>query len=141
MSIHNKYSDDQIRELKNIFCRAYEKCGLYHRSAEVAGMTVVEVEELLKEDTEFAQNYQYSQEKFVERIEDVAHNKALAGESDSLIQFLLRANKPEKYNPSTALNVQPSSGAKVMLMFTESELTEEEKKRIQFMDTGEIDRG
>ncbi len=141
MGIHDKYTDGQIKELKNIFCKAYEKRGLYHRAAEVAGMTGSEVEELLKEDPEFAAEYEISKQRFVENLEDVAIKKSMAGESDSLLQFLLRANKPEKYNPSTALNVQPGAGAKVMLMFSESELTEEERKRVQFMNPEEIDRG
>lgn len=128
MSVHNKYTDAQIVELKNIFLRAYEKKGLYHRSAEVAGLTAKELEELLKEDPVFKEEYEISKARFTESLEDVAVTRAKAGESDSLLQFLLRANKPEKYNPSVGMNLQGSAGARVMLMFSEGELTDEEKK-------------
>lgn len=128
MSVHNKYTDAQIVELKNIFLRAYEKKGLYHRSAEVAGLTARELEELFREDPTFKEEFEISKARFTESLEDVAVTRAKAGESDSLLQFLLRANKPEKYNPSVGMKVSGSAGARVMLMFSEGELTEEEKK-------------
>ena len=141
MSVHNKYTDAQIVELKNIFLRAYEKKGLYHRSAEVAGLTAKELEELLKEDPAFKEEFEISKQRFTEGLEDVAVTKAKAGESDSLLQFLLRANKPEKYNPSVGMNVAGSAGARVMLMFSEGELTEEERKLLdKTIPREEIDR-
>ena len=140
MSVYDKYTAEQIVELKNIFLRSFEKKGLFHRSAEVAGLEKRDVDKLLADDKEFAEAYDIAKQKFTERLEDVAHTRALAGESDSLLQFLLRANKPEKYNPSVGMSVGASTGAKVLLMFSDGELTEEEKKLLNGVPLEAIDR-
>lgn len=138
MSVYDKYSEAQIVELKNLFLRSFERKGLFHRSAELAGLSKSEIDKLLADDKAFAEDFKIAQEKFTESLEAVAHTKALEGESDTLLQFLLRANKPEKYNPSSGLGVAGSAGSRVLLMFSDGELTDEERKLLNPVDLEEI---
>lgn len=138
-TMRHLFDEAQIVELKNLFLNAYKKRGLFHRAAEVAGLTAEDINYFLKNDEEFAAQYNLAKEQFVESLEEVAHTRALAGESDTLLQFLLRANKPDKYNPSVAMNVNAPKGAQIMLMFSEGELTDEERARLNAVTPEEIE--
>jgi hypothetical protein len=68
----------------------------------------------------FAQRYAEAKEDATDALELKARERALRGESDGLLMFLLKANRPEVYNPRPA----SSLAADVMMSEMEAHLAE-----------------
>ncbi len=76
---------------------------------------------------EYKEMFEVVNERFVDGLESVAIERAKE-KSDALMVLLLKANRPEKYNLSTDVNLSAKND--VHFIFPEGMLTPEEQARL-----------
>ncbi len=86
-------------------------------SAAAAGIARRTVYNWREADEEFARQWDEAIEEGIDRLEDVAMQRAVAG-SDTLAIFLLKANRPDKYRDTQRLSFDSQSQLKVTFKIT-----------------------
>lgn len=116
------------KELKVKFLEAYSRCGSLHQAATLIGIKSRQVSRWRERDDEFAEAVEDAKMAFLGILESTAFDRAKES-SDSLLQFLLRANDPMKYNPNLSIRAEAQAGeerATVVLQFSSDMLNDEE---------------
>lgn len=115
----------QVEAKMKLFLVAYMKYGVIGKAAQVAGIDRNTVRVWRERVEAFDEIYSTIEEEYTDVLELEANRRALE-KSDSLLQFLLRARRPEKFNPTQ--NVQATLGdGGIRLVFSEAELSPEER--------------
>lgn len=108
-----------------VFLKAYMKYGVIGRACQLTGITRNTVKVWRERFEEFKEAFDTIEEEYTDTLELEANRRALE-KSDSLLQFLLRARRPEKFNPTQ--NVQATLGdGGIKIVFSEAELSPEER--------------
>lgn len=113
--------------MKNVL-QEYVKCGVIGLACDRAGVRRRTHYDWLEKHPTYKELYEELKEKFVDGLEEVAINRAKE-KSDSLLMFLLKAERREKYGDKSDVNLAGQRNAPpIQLVFAEGMLTEEEKK-------------
>lgn len=113
---------------KRAFLAAYSECGTITRAAEIAGIDRGTHYNWIKEDTVYAKACDAAYEQAAERLEEEARRRAVEGVqkpvfykgeecgvvqeySDTLLIFLLKGAKPDKYAERTHTDVTVTPGS------------------------------
>lgn len=111
---HSSHVIQQIKNRKNSFLAAFSECGVISRAAEIAGIDRGAHYRWIQDDLEYAKAFHDAEEVAAERLEEEARRRAVEGTerpvyyqgqqcgtireySDTLLIFLLKGAKPEKY--------------------------------------------
>jgi len=100
MRFKKAYGRDDLRYKKAIlecFFEAYAILGTVRYAAQVCGLNPKKVSKLIKNNDTYKARFDVAHEQFCEYLEQVAVVRAL-NKSDSLLQFLLKANNPRKFS-------------------------------------------
>lgn len=81
---------------EEVFLNAYRQCGTVKYAAKKAKVGRTTVYRWREESTRFAKEFEDAQEDAVQELESAAWERAKV-HSDTLLIFLLKANRPEKY--------------------------------------------
>ena len=91
---------------------AFKKCASVTRACEIADIARATFYGWLKDDPEFKAAYEAAREEAVEVLEEEAIRRATIGGSDTLLIFLLKGMRPDKYRENRAVQVSgPGGGA------------------------------
>ena len=90
---------------------AFKKCASVTKACEIADISRSSFYEWLKEDPEFKAAYEAAREEAVQVLEDEAIRRATIGGSDTLLIFLLKAARPQKYRDYVRQEVTGPNGA------------------------------
>jgi hypothetical protein len=90
---------------------AFKNCANVTRACEIADIARATFYSWLKEDPEFKAAYEAAREEAVEVLEDEAIRRATVGGSDTLLIFLLKAARPQKYRDYVRQEVTGANGA------------------------------
>jgi hypothetical protein len=103
-------SQDRLDSLvwKAVFLARLAETGVVTAAARAAGITTRHAYYERKRNETFAQAWADALESSVEDLEAHAHERAR--ESDSLLMFLLKAHRPEKYRDRTDAAASPPLG-------------------------------
>lgn len=94
------YGKKDLRVVKaklDAFFNAYAILGTVKYAAQVVGLNHKAVTKLIKNNEKYQQEFQVAHEEFCMYLEQTAIIRAVK-KSDSLLQFLLRANNPKKFS-------------------------------------------
>lgn len=131
---------------KRAFLAAYSECGTITRAAEIAGIERKTHYDWLKADAVYAKACDAAYEQAAERLEEEARRRAVEGVqkpvfykgekcgvvqeySDTLLIFLLKGAKPDKYAERTHTVVAVTPGPSAGEFQTLRELKEMEEKQ------------
>ena len=116
----------KIEQQMKTFLVYYLQFGVEGKAAAKAGNRSRVLGTWCQNVPQFAELYGEIEEDFTDALEIEANTRAL-DKSDSLLQFLLKARRPEKFNPTQ--NIKATIGSEgIKLVFSDSELSEEEKE-------------
>ena len=97
---------------KQAVLSAFKNCANVTRACEIADIARATFYSWLKEDPEFKAAYEAAREEAVEVLEEEAIRRATIGGSDTLLIFLLKGMRPDKYRENRAVQVSgPGGGA------------------------------
>jgi hypothetical protein len=90
--------DLRVKKAKlDAFFNAYAILGTVRYAAQVCGLNPKAVSKLIKNSDKYRQQFEASHDEFCQYLEQTAIIRAVK-KSDSLLQFLLRANNPRKFS-------------------------------------------
>jgi hypothetical protein len=96
---------------KTAVLSAFKNCANVTRACEIADIARATFYGWLKEDPEFKAAYEAAREEAVQVLEDEAIRRATIGGSDTLLIFLLKAARPQKYRDYVRQEVTGANGA------------------------------
>jgi hypothetical protein len=96
---------------KQAVLSAFKNCANVTKACEIADIARATFYGWLKEDPEFKAAYEAAREEAVEVLEDEAIRRATVGGSDTLLIFLLKAARPQKYRDGYRAEIAAPSGA------------------------------
>jgi len=105
----------------------YVKCGVIGTACDRAGVRRKLHDAWIENYPMYKEKYQEMKEVFIDGLEVTAIERAKE-KSDTLLQFLLKANKPDKYGDKSQIEMRGKIAAPITLVFNESMLNENEKK-------------
>ena len=133
---------------KRAFLAAFAECGTVTHAAEIAGISRRMVQYWKKDDPEFAEAFRVAEEKAADRLEQEARRRAIEGVSepvfhkgevvgtvqkysDTLLIFLLKGARPEKYRERVTQEITGKGGGPIeaSIRAEVSQLTPEERKQ------------
>ena len=133
---------------KRTFLAAFAECGTVTHAAEIAGITRRMVQYWKKDDPEFAEAFRIAEEKAADRLEQEARRRAIEGVSepvyhkgevvgtiqkysDTLLIFLLKGARPEKYRERVTQEITGKGGGPIeaSIRAEVAQLTPEERKQ------------
>jgi hypothetical protein len=115
----------QIRKLMSAALNEFVKCGVIGIAFDKCDLPR-RLHRVWKEVyPEYKEMFDTVNERFVDGLEQVAIERAKE-KSDSLMILMLKANRPEKYNLTTDVNLNAKNNVK--FFFPEGMLSEEEKR-------------
>ena len=96
------------RPKRKQFLQEYHKTKNKSRSAIKVGVTVQAINKLIKSDEEFRAAFEFVNDLALDDLEEVSFNlgSSLTREGFNDRKLLLMANRPEKYNPKTEIDVK-----------------------------------
>jgi len=112
--------------LKRAFLAAYANMATVTHAAREAGINRSTHYTWLKEDEAYAEAFRYAQEEAADNLEAEARRRAFEG-SDTLLIFLLKGARPEKYKDRIYQEHAGSAGAAPITV----ELPDEEAKSLK----------
>lgn len=122
------YTIEETKELMRRVLEAYVSCGVIGLACDKAGVRRKLHQEWLEKHPSYKVRFEEMRERFVDGLESVAIQRA-KDKSDSLLMFLLKAEKREKYGDKADVALSGQlAGPPVTLVFAEGMLSEEEKK-------------
>ena len=92
---------------------AFKKCASVTKACEIADISRSSFYEWLKEDPEFKAAYEAAREEAIQVLEDEAIKRATIGGSDTLLIFLLKAARPQKYRDYVRQEITGSGGGPI----------------------------
>ena len=116
-----------LRELKKKeFLEVYRRIGVISRTAKEICVSVSAVRGWLKKDEKFKKQFEKAYEEVTDTLEAEAIRRAME-KSDSLLMFLLRTRKPEKFSEKLVVdgkldNPSASAVAPVQIIFSQDEI-------------------
>lgn len=143
MDEQNKYTElDSIK--KRAFLSAYSECGNITKATELSGVSRAAHYKWMKDDDLYKQFFKDAEEEAAERLETEARRRAVDGTdkpvfyqgskcgtireySDTLLMFLLKGAKPNKYRDNATLELTGKDGGPVQY---ENMTPEERRARI-----------
>ena len=137
--IENKTYAKHIKDISflekqiKIFLMGYVKYGVIGKAAQLAGVKRSKIDVWRRNIPKFDKIFGEMEEEYTDILEQEANRRALE-KSDSLLQFMLRARRPEKFNPTQMIKADIGDGG-VRIVFSESELSPEEK---EILTTGKL---
>lgn len=93
-----------------LFLQAYEVSMNVTASAKAAGITRKMAYERIDRDAEFAEEVRQAKESALDALEMSALDRARKGKSDRMVEFLLRAHRPDPYDRPRHLRVGDPNG-------------------------------
>lgn len=120
------FSVSELEAKMKLFLVAYLKYGVISKACEVAGISRKTYKVWLEHYPQFEERFREIELEYTEKLEMEANKRALE-KSDRLLEFLLKARNPEKFNPAYKVNATVETSG-IKLVFTNDELSEEEKK-------------
>lgn len=119
----------QVKNRKNAFLAAFSECGVISRAAEIAGIDRGTHYDWMKNDPEYVQAFKDAEDVAAEHLEQEARRRAVEGTqkpvfyqgqvcgtvteySDTLLIFLLKGAKPEKYQERTRTDLSVTAATK-----------------------------
>jgi hypothetical protein len=129
------YTVSELEIKTKLFLKAYAKYGVIGKAAEIAGINRGTVKTWRNNIKVFDEAFKEIEETYTDTLELEANRRALE-KSDSLLQFLLRARRPDKFNPTQKIDANVETTG-IKLVFTEAELNPEEKKILEEKSNGE----
>lgn len=120
---------DEIKFLMQKVLNEYVRCGVIGTACDRAGVRRNVHKEWLERFPKYKELYEEIREKYVDGLEVVAHERARE-KSDSLLMFLLKAERREKFGDRTELD-HKNAQAPITLVFAEGMLNEDEKRLIE----------
>ena len=98
---------------KRAFLLAYMQTGVVTAAAKAAKIDRRTVYNWLDSDPDFAEAMEQAKEAVVDMLEHEAIKRATTGKSDTLLIFLLKGMKPEKYSDRLRAEIEHSGGINV----------------------------
>lgn len=86
-----------LQTKKRAFLAAYGECGSISKAAISADITRQAHYKWIKTDPDYAELFEATQEEAAQFLEDEAVKRATEGNSDTLLIFLLKGFRPDKY--------------------------------------------
>lgn len=124
-----KYKPDELEAKMKLFLMGYLKYGVISRACALAGIKRQTFLVWKKNVDKFREVFEIIDQEYTDKLEEEANRRAME-KSDTLLQFLLRARRPEKFNPTYNVRADiETSGVK--LVFSDAELSPEEKKKLE----------
>ena len=87
------------------------------KACEIADIARTTFYEWIKDDPEFKAAYEAAREEAVQVLEDEAIKRATIGGSDTLLIFLLKAARPQKYRDYVRQEISGPNGGQVVHKF------------------------
>jgi hypothetical protein len=107
------YGKDDIRVKQakvDSFFKAYAVLGTVRYAAQVVGVNPTVMTKLIKTTPQFKRRFEQAHEEFCQYLEQAAVVRAMQ-KSDSLLQFLLKANNPHKFSERLRLEAEANKSA------------------------------
>ena len=121
---------ESTKELMKNVLNEYVKCGVIGLACDHAGVRRKTHYDWLEKHPKYKELYEEIREKFVDGLESVAINRARE-KSDSLLMFLLKAERRDKYGDKNDVSLAGQRGAPpIQLVFAEGMLNEDEKRML-----------
>src|SRR6516225_7944404 len=98
---------------KTAVLSAFKNCANVTRACEIADIARATFYGWLKEDPEFKAAYEATREEAIQVLEDEAIKRATIGGSDTLLIFLLKAAKPQKYRDYVRQEISGLNGGAI----------------------------
>jgi hypothetical protein len=120
-------------ELKSMMARVlqeYISCGVIGEAFTRAGLRTKVHYEWLEKYPSYKEKFEEIKEKFVDSLESEAIRRAKE-KSDTLLQMLLKAHRPEVYGDKSKIEMSGSVHAPIQLVFNENMLNADERKMIE----------
>ena len=111
------------------FLEVFASTGNVLLSANAAGVSRDAPYKLAKRDPEFAADWARARDDAVDQLEGEARRRALAG-SDTLLMFLLRAHRPERYRETVRIDLAREASAIAGLLGVDPDAAIAEAERI-----------
>ena len=105
------------KKKKELFLAELREGWSVTRAARAAGMSRATAYLWREKDAEFARAWDDAKEDGVDRLEDIAKQRAFDG-SDTLVIFLLKANRPDKYRDTQQISFDSQAPLKVTFKIT-----------------------
>jgi hypothetical protein len=102
---------------KTAVLSAFKNCANVTRACEIADIARATFYGWLKEDPGFKASYEAAREEAVQVLEDEAIKRATIGGSDTLLIFLLKAARPQKYRDYVRQEISGPNGGQVVHKF------------------------
>jgi hypothetical protein len=94
---------------KAAFLAAFSKCASVTESAKRVKLDRSNHYQWMRDDSEYAKAFEATRTEAADSLEDEASRRAFAG-SDTLLIFLLKGMRPEKYRERTEIQLKDSEG-------------------------------
>lgn len=124
-----------LKDVENrmkVFLLGYIRYGVIGTACNLAGVKRRHFNDWRKYVPKFKEIFDEMEEQYTDILEQEANRRALE-KSDSLLQFMLRARRPEKFNPTQMIKADLGDSG-VRIVFSDSELSESEKKLLMEND-------
>jgi hypothetical protein len=99
---------------KKTYLKQLRKCGNITQSAKAANISRMAVYKAKKASTVFAREWEDALEEAVDSLEQEAWKRA-KDSSDKLLQFLLKAHRPDKYKDSHKHEISGKAGIELVI--------------------------
>lgn len=122
-------SEITIKETKEQMVRVlneYVKCGVIGIACDLAGVSRNHHTKWLEQYPAYKEMFETMRERFTDGLEVVAIQRAKE-KSDSLMQMMLKAHRPEVYGDKGRLELNKDESGKITLLFAEGMLSPREK--------------
>lgn len=96
--------DEILHAKKRAFLAAYEQCGNITQASKAVGISRQTHYDWMRDDDDYKKAFADAEEAAGDALEAEARKRALAG-SDTLLIFLLKGHKPEKYKERVAADL------------------------------------
>lgn len=121
---------EDTKELMKNVLNEYVKCGVIGVACDRAGVRRRTHFEWMEKHPKYKELYEEVKEKFVDGLEEVAVSRAKE-KSDSLLMFLLKAERREKYGDKSDVNLAGQrNAAPIQLVFAEGMLNDDERRML-----------
>lgn len=116
-------TERQSQRLKKKFLEDFAQSGNVTASAEAAGVLRNTVYSWRRDDPQFALDMDEAGDEAVDRLEQEARRRGMDS-SDTLLIFLLKANRPDKYRDKPPVTIDSNAQGGVQIYLPERKVPE-----------------
>lgn len=92
-----KVKEFSVEQKKKVFLKAFQHIGTVSHACTAVWLSAKTVYKWLDEDPQFKRDFKIAHKIFVDELEKVAFIRGKQGYSDTMLIFLLKGNRPERY--------------------------------------------